>query len=210
MQRNEFFGRTDNNVDVYADVATTFGNGFSQQSNVVQEQETQEFSLASIQEKLGAFANVDSEANVGTPDVMPTTQTLNMNFERNYSSQSTARAKTDTRTKVAVASYTALVLCLVIAVTLCAVAVGNSFSNFVATDAKYSELLDQAQQLEGQLGVDNTAQLFEKATELGYVDASGTNTRTYERLETRPMQNLEVQTNWFDALRDWLFEVFGG
>lgn len=211
MQRNDsIFGRVDNNVDVYADVATPFNNAFSQQTTKTQEPDTQEFSLASIQEKLGTFANIDGETGIGTPDVMPSKQTLNMNYERNYSSQAKSHAKTNTRTKVAVASYAALVLCLVLAVSLCAVAVGNSFTSFVESDAKYSELVGEANRLQNELGVDKTADLMEKAAELGYVDASGVGTRNYQRLDTRPAQNLSVQTNWFDALRDWLFEVFGG
>ena len=65
-------------------------------------------------------------------------------------------------------------------------------------------------EIEAQIQEDRFEQLDQRATELGYVDASSSNTMTYTKLETRPAQNFNVESNWFDALCDWLCSIFGG
>ncbi|MCM1533778.1 MAG: hypothetical protein NC099_03900 [Corallococcus sp.] len=191
-------------ADVYSDVKTSYSaNRF--------EQDNQEFSLSSIQERLGIVSPIeDVDVNTASADVMPSSQTLNMSYTRNYSENTKTVSKFGTKAKLMVAGYAVIVLGLIIAVALCSVSVGGAFSTAAALNAEYIETSAQVAELSEQLQADNYDVLFEKATQLGYVEASKSNTQTYTQIETRPAQNFEVQTNWFDSLCDWLSGVFGG
>jgi len=139
---------------------------------------------------------------------MPSGQTLNMSFARNYAPEQTA-TKVSSKTKALVISYVAVVLMLVLAVTLVGVSVGTSFATAVAAQAAYSEVTSQLNEVTQVASQEDYADLMAKAESLGYVDASASNTLSYTEIETRPAQNISVQTNWFDSLCDWLCGVFG-
>ncbi|HCY50356.1 MAG TPA: hypothetical protein DHU79_08865 [Clostridiales bacterium] len=236
MFRNDRTNNQVDNTDVYAGVMhpyfsqdPSFNQGQSAGNDVYanlgmpsaavgtqtqQQTDAGEFNLESIQKRLG---NVDttSEMAVGTtPDVMPSSTTLNMAYQRNYANdeQTAVRSKVSTRTKVIAVSYVAVVLALVLAVTLCAVSVGTTFATYSGLDAAYNTAVSDSSALDGMIETENanSDQLFKRATELGYVDAAETNVHYYQRLETRPAQNFQVESNWFDALCDWLSGVFGG
>ena len=187
-------------TDVYADVNTSpLFNNFA---------DTQEFSMSAIQQKLVDIAQTTSETATSTPDLMPSGQTLNMSFARNYAPAQTA-TKVSSKTKALVISYVAVVLMLVLAVTLVGVSVGTSFATAVAAQAAYSEVTSQLNEVTQVASQEDYADLMAKAESLGYVDASASNTLSYTEIETRPAQNISVQTNWFDSLCDWLCGVFG-
>ena len=88
--------------------------------------------------------------------------------------------------------------------------VSGSFVAASALNAEYTEVATKVAELTEQVNAEDYALLVEKATNLGYIDASKSNTQTYTEIETRPAQNFNVQTNWFDSLCDWLSGVFGG
>ena len=185
--------------DVYADVNTSpLFNNFA---------DTQEFSLSTIQQKLGNIT-AGGEVATSTPDLMPSNQTINMSYARNYAPAQTA-SKASSKTKALVISYVAVVLMLVLAVTLCGVSVGGSFATAVAVQSAYSQVSTELEQITQVASQEDLAELVSKAESLGYVDASASNTLTYTEVETRPAQNISVQTNWFDSLCDWLCGVFG-
>ena len=134
-----------------------------------------------------------------------------MSYDRDYSAAKTsAKSRFSTRTKVIAASYTVVVLALVIAVALCGVAVTGSFGTATALYSEYSEVGSAVAELTAQVATEDYAALAERAAELGYIDASRSNTQTYTEIETRPAQNFSVESNWFDALCDWLSGAFGG
>ncbi len=191
-------------VDVYSDVKTSYSADRFSQDN-------QEFSLSSIQEKLGALSALDNaDAAIASADVMPSTQTLNMSYARNYSEQTCVASKLNVKTKVMIASYAIVVLGLILAVTLCGVAVSSSFGVATALNSEYADVATKVAELTEQIKTEDYASMAERATELGYIDASESNTQTYTEIETRPAQNFNIQTNWFDALCDWLSGAFGG
>ena len=198
--QNGFNTQTQVTTDVYADVNTSplFGN-FA---------DTQEFNISAIQEKLGTMTQTTGDIATATPDVMPSSQTINMSYARNYAPEQTA-TKTSSKTKAVVISYVAVVLMLVLAVTLCGVSVGSSFATAVATQAAYTEVSSELAELTQVASQEDYAELMSKAQQLGYVDASTSNTLTYTQVETRPAQNIAVQSNWFDSLCDWLCGIFG-
>lgn len=234
MFRNDRTNNQVDNADVYAGVMHPYfsqdlggynanqsvNNGYADFSASATNVATQtaannaDVDLASIQQRLGNIANTDEIAVGATPDVMPSATTLNMSFQRNYAenAQTAVRSKVSTKTKVVAVSYVAVVLALVLAVTLCAVSVGSTFTTFAGLDVAYNGAVADAAALDGKIAAENadSDQLFRRATELGYVDGSQTNIHYYERLETRPAQNFSVESNWFDALCDWLNGVFGG
>ena len=209
MQWNNIGYQQDTQQDVYADVKTSYSSNPFTQDN----QDSQEFSLSSIQEKLGAL-NLVEEADItkSSPDVMPSAQTLNMSYQREYTTSAKTRSssKLTTKEKVAIASYAAVVLALIIAVTVCSVLATNAFNSAVVLNANYSEEAVVVEELTAELQQDRFEELDRRAGELGYIDASRSNTMTYTELETRPAQNFEVKSNWFDALCDWFCGVFGG
>lgn len=203
--KNSGYNPTEVQQDVYADVNTSYSDSRYGQDN-------QEFSLASIQERLGILNNLeDVDTNNSSADVMPSQQTLNMNYTREYSEENVrAKSKLTTKSKVAIASYAIVVLALVIAVALCSVSVSGAFTSVAALNSAYSEVTDQLAQLNEQIASEDYPALMERAAELGYIDASRSNTMEYTGLETRPAQNFTVESNWFDSLCDWLSNVFGG
>ncbi len=208
MQWNNDIGYQQPQQDVYANASASYSaNPFTQDGA-----DTQEFSLASIQQRLGALSSVEeNDAASVSPDAMPSTQTLNMSYQRDYSAEKTRVAsKLSTKQKVLVASYVIVVLALIVAVTLCSVSVTNTFGVALADNAQYSEQASQIEDLTAQLAEEDFEELNRRATELGYVDASRANTMTYTELETRPAQNFSVESNWFDSLCDWLCNAFGG
>lgn len=191
-------------ADVYSDVKTSYSADRFSQDN-------QEFSLSSIQEKLGALSAVENaDAAVASTDVMPSAQTLNMSYARNYSEQTRVASKLNVKTKVMIASYAIIVLGLILAVTLCGVSVSGSFAATTALSTEYTEVADRVAQLTEQIQVEDYASMADKAAQLGYIDASESNSQTYTEIETRPAQNFNIQTNWFDSLCDWLSGAFGG
>lgn len=203
--KNSGYNPTEVQQDVYADVNTSYSDSRFGQDN-------QEFSLSSIQERLGILNNVeDVDTSNTSTDAMPSQQTLNMSYMREYAEENVrAKSKLGTKSKVAIASYAIVVLALVIAVTLCAVSVSGSFATVTALNSTYSEVTDQLAQLEEQISKEDYQGLMDRAAELGYIEASRANTMEYTGLETRPAQNFTVESNWFDSLCDWLSNVFGG
>lgn len=194
------------NYDVYSGLNTPY-------SDTQVATENQEFSLKQVQEKLGIFSNVDetavnADANV---DVMPSQ--LTMNNKRYYESGVTAVAgKMSTKTKVAIVCYVAAVLVLVLGIALTSVSVSGVFAETVKLTADYESVLQDVEALNQQLAVEDYIALAERAAQLGYIDASqvNNNTCTYTEVETRPAQNFNIESNWFDSLCDWLCNVFGG
>ncbi len=208
MQWNNDTEYQQSQQDVYADVRTPY----SVHSNARENTEGQEFSLSDIQQKLGALNTVQEEdLNSVSPDAMPSEQTLNMNYNRNYAAvKSRGSSRLSTREKIMVASYVMVVLALIVAVTVCGVSVTGSFDVALNGSAQYSELSTAVQTLTAETQQTNFEELDRRATDLGYVDASRSNTMTYTELETRPAQNFSVESNWFDSLCDWFSSVFGG
>lgn len=193
-------------ADVYQDVKTPYS------AAMFGGEQTQEFSLDVIKQKLGVFNPIEEEeTTVSKSDAMPTEQTLKMTYARNYAAEGAAtKSRFSVRTKVAIASYAIVVLALVLAVTLCGVAVSSSFSGTAALNAEYAETTARVEELSAQVATEDYAALAQKAAELGYIDASRSNTQTYTEIQTRPAQNFNVETNWFDSLCDWLSGAFGG
>ena len=192
--------------DVYADIRTSYLDGFGQDS-----QEAQEFSLSSIQERLGEWNSVEEHDTVTSVDLRPSEQTLKMSYQREYSAPTTKTAtRLNTKTKVAIASYAVIVLALIIAVTLCSVSVTGAFTSATLLNTEYSEVTASLDELIAQTQEEDFTELAKRAAELGYIDAAKSNTMEYTELETRPAQNFQVESNWFDSLCDWLCCVFGG
>lgn len=191
------------NEDVYSDVDTSY-------SATRYSPEVQEFSLESIQEKLGSFVETEQVDGATSADVMPTEQTLTMNYRRNYQTETAVAKKLNTKTKVAVVCYVAAVLVLILGISLAAVSVNGAFAQTTTLTADYSAAVKDIEALDATLAVEDVDMLAEKAAEFGYIDAAQSSTQTYTEVETRPAQNFEVQTNWFDSLCDWLCGVFGG
>ena len=193
--------------DVYADVKTAFsGNGYVEQDN-------QEFSLQTIQEKLGAFYGTEDQEVVSSssPDLMPSDQTIKMSYQREYATGKTRTlSKFSTKQKIMIASYAIVVLALIIGISLCSVYVSGAFGTALALDGQYVDVSNQLAALNEQIGVEDYDALMQRAAELGYTDSSAANTKRYTEVETRPAQNFEVPTNWFDSLCDWLCNAFGG
>lgn len=209
MQMNNE-GRIQQNLDqgVYTDVATSYSS-----SPISEQQDNQEFSLSSIQQRLGSIDTSDElEGFAASPDLMPSSQTLNMSYQREYSEGKVAAAtKMSTKTKVMIASYAIAVLALVLAVTLCSVSVSNAFGSVIAMDSVYTQVASELAELDSEiLQSEDFARLGERAAELGYIDSTSSNSMGYSELETRPAQNFDVETNWFDSLCDWVCNVFGG
>lgn len=195
------------NTDVYSNLDASY-------SATYLAPDTQEFSLESVQKKLGNFSQIDEgtqKETVLNADTMPTQQTLTMNYQREYQTGSVVAAgKMTTKTKVAIISYVTVVLALVLGIVLASVAVSGSFAESVALTGNYQDTLDNIAALQNELTIDDEAALAQKAAELGYVSANDSETVTYTRLQTRPAQNFNIESNWFDSLCDWLSGVFGG
>ena len=208
MQWNNLGYQQEAQQDVYADVVTSYSsNPFTQDT-----QESQEFSLTSIQQKLGALSTTEeADATTSSPDLMPSSQTLQMSYQREYAAVKTRTAsKLNTKEKIVIASYAIVVLALIIAVTVCGVYVGSSFGSTITLNVDYASASAAVEELTEQVQQDRFEELAKRAAELGYIDASRSSTMTYTELETRPAQNFKVESNWFDALCDWFSNVFGG
>lgn len=195
------------NIDVYSDLSTPYSATYFAP-------EAQEFSLQEVQEKLGKFSDVEDpvlNGNAGT-DAMPSQQTLKMSYQREYKSNVEKEKKVSTKTKVAAISYVAVVLLLVLGIALTSVSVSGVFAETSALTATYTDLATQISALEEQLSVEDYTVLEQRAAELGYVNASqdNANTATYTEIQTRPAQNFNIETNWFDQFCDWVCGVFGG
>lgn len=196
----KFFGE-----DVYSGITSPYSATTKTSTDT-----TSEFSLADIQAKLGIVTDVANKERTADPDVLPSHSTLQMSYAREYQKQTQAGTKVSTRTKVMVASYVTVVLALVLAVTLCSVSVAGSFQATTQLKAELGAVSTQLEQLREQLSVEDYEALSQKAESLGYYYPTGSNTQTYTELETRPAQNFDIQTNWFDSLCDWISSVFGG
>lgn len=193
-----------NNTDVYSDLSTSYSATYAVP-------DTQEFTLDSISKKLGAIAPAEDNAAVqANADIMPSSQTQQMSYQRHYQSNTATAKKVSTKAKVACVSYIAVVLLLVLGITLTAVAVSGVFGETLQISANYAEVADKVAALDEQLAQEDYGALAERAEELGYIDASESNTQMYTEVETRPAQNFNIETNWFDSLCDWLSGVFGG
>ena len=208
MQWNKENKYTQPQEDVYADVKTAFsGSSYT-------DTDSQEFSLENIQKKLGAFYGTEEQDVVtvsSSPDLMPSNQTIKMTYEREYEMGKTRSvSKLSTKQKVMIASYAIVVLALIIGISLCSVYVSGAFGSAILLQGSYTDLSTQMSELNEQLGVEDYEDLLQKATELGYTDSTKANTKYYTEVETRPAQNFEVETNWFDSLCDWLCNAFGG
>jgi len=163
--------------------------------------------LDAIQKKLGAFAETTARVDaVESEDAKPTATTMTMSYAKKY--EANAKQRVSTNAKMAVAGYVAVVLLLVLAVAFCSVAATNAFSSMVTTEETYSQTSKALTALEEQVASEDYSALLARASEMGFVEASGS--YTYTELETRPAQNFNIQTNWFDQLCDWLSSVFGG
>ncbi len=193
-----------NNTDVYSDLSTSYSATYAVP-------DTQEFTLDSISKKLGAIAPAEDNAAVqSNADIMPSSQTQQMSYQRHYQSNTATAKKVSTKAKVACVSYVAVVLLLVLGITLTAVAVSGVFGETLQISANYAEVADKVAALDEQLAQEDYGALAERAEELGYIDASESNTQMYTEVETRPAQNFNIETNWFDSLCDWLSGAFGG
>ena len=193
-----------NNTDVYSDLSTSYSATYAVP-------DTQEFTLDSISKKLGAIAPAEDNAAVqANADIMPSSQTQQMRYQRHYQSNTATAKKVSTKAKVACVSYVAVVLLLVLGITLTAVAVSGVFGETLQISANYAEVADKVAALDEQLAQEDYGALAERAEELGYIDASESNTQMYTEVETRPAQNFNIETNWFDSLCDWLSGAFGG
>ena len=195
-------------ADVYQDVQPSYS---TRRLNA----DIQEFSIDNIEQKLGTYtptAAQDDDYAVMRGDVKPSDQTLNLSYARNYSAdaQAASKPRLSVKTKVAIAGYAVLVLALVLAVTLCGVSVTGSFAATSALNTEYTEAVGTVAALTEQSSTEDRAALAQRAAELGYIDASRSNTQTYTEIATRPAQNFNVESNWFDALCDWLSGAFGG
>lgn len=193
------------NPDVYSDLNASY-------SATYLASDAQEFSLESVQEKLGSFSQMeDVGSGALNADTMPTQQTLTMNYQREYQQGNVATAsKLNTKTKVAIVSYVAVVLALILGIVFASVAVNGAFAENVALTEAYQSATESISLLETELSVEDAKLLAERAAELGYINANQSNTQTYTKVETRPAQNFNIETNWFDSLCDWLSGVFGG
>lgn len=193
-----------NNTDVYSDLSTSYSATYAVP-------DTQEFTLDSISKKLGAIAPAEDNAAVqANADIMPSSQTQQMSYQRHYQINTATAKKVSTKAKVACVSYVAVVLLLVLGITLTAVAVSGVFGETLQISANYAEVADKVAALDEQLAQEDYGALAERAEELGYIDASESNTQMYTEVETRPAQNFNIETNWFDSLCDWLSGAFGG
>ena len=91
MFRNESSNQFDQNIDVYAGVAHPFFSDAAQQTtnsttmtSGSAQTDNSEFSLQDIQQRLGNMTVTEDPQTTANSDVMPSTQTLNMSYQRDY------------------------------------------------------------------------------------------------------------------------------
>ena len=192
--------------DVYADVATGYAA-----SPFATNQDTQEFSIEDIQQKLGELTT-EEEVDVrgASADLMPSSQTLKMSYQRQYAGRGARIAsKLNTKEKVAIACYAVAVCLLIAAIAWCGVTVSGNFSFAAIKTNEYSDFASRLEQLNQEVQDEDYTEMDRRAQDLGYTSTSSSNTMGYTELETRPAQNFHVDSNWFDALCDWLCSIFG-
>ena len=149
-----------NNTDVYSDLSTSYSATYAVP-------DTQEFTLDSISKKLGAIAPAEDNAAVqANADIMPSSQTQQMSYQRHYQSNTATAKKVSTKAKVACVSYVAVVLLLVLGITLTAVAVSGVFGETLQISANYAEVADKVAALDEQLAQEDYGALAERAEEL--------------------------------------------
>lgn len=212
MSRNNTITR--DNTDIFASMDNVYA-GIKPSHLPYEAVDEEDAMLRSIQQKLGGISTTDvgQEETVNNPDLMPSETTMRLEFKRNYAQNAeyaATRGRLSTRQKVYIASYIAVVLALVLAVTLCGVAITGSFASVSGIEAEYADKSQQLNDLNELVNEDNYDALLDKATEMGFVQVDQSNSYQYTQLETRPAQNYNVQTNWFDQLCQWLSGVFGG
>ncbi len=187
-------------------------NTLTRQNNNIQNgyaNDSQEFSMQSIEEKLGTFSSGNTEKDEVNPDLRPSDSTLKMSFARNYQPSGSVASKVNTKQKIAIASYVAVVLALVLAIAFSAVAVNSAFKTSLQLTDDVVGASRELEQYASLITEDDYATLVNRAAELGYYDISLANTEMFVGLPVRPAQNFNVQTNWFDSLCDWISGAFG-
>ncbi|MBR2974825.1 MAG: hypothetical protein IKC47_03690 [Clostridia bacterium] len=206
MSRQQVMTREETaNMDVYADV-----NNVSAANTISTEDQQM---LDAIQRKLGVYTQSSYVDVDESSDVKPSQSTLTMTYKRDYAKAShstAAQSKLNTKSKVAIASYVAVVLVLVVAVALCAATINGSFEAVVQGQDAYNQVNGEIANLQDKVNTENYDELYQKALEMGFVEADANNSYQYTKLETRPAQNFVVETNWFDQVCNWLSGVFGG
>jgi hypothetical protein len=207
MSRQQVITREETaNTGVYGDVSN-----LSATTNATISMEDQQM-LDAIQRKLGVFTQNYVDVDESS-DVKPSQSTLTMTYKRDYAQANqgvASHAKLNTKSKVAIASYVAVVLVLVLAVALCAATINGTFTAVLQGQQDYDQLSGEVANLQEKVNSENYDELYQKALEMGFVEADATNSYQYTILETRPAQNFMVQTNWFDQVCNWLSGVFGG
>ena len=208
MSRQQVITREETaNTDVYGDVSN-----LSATTNATISTEDQQM-LDAIQRKLGVYTQSSYVDVDESSDVKPSQSTLTMTYKRDYAQAShgvASQAKLNTKSKVAIASYVAVVLVLVLAVALCAASINGSFTAVLQGQDAYNQVSGEVANLQDKVNNENYDELYQKALEMGFVEADSTNSYQYTKLETRPAQNFAVETNWFDQVCNWLSGVFGG
>lgn len=174
--------------------------------------DTEDEQLREFRAKLGLIDKVVETPHIEDVDILPTRTTMEERYFRDYTADTVAVAKSkmSTKQKIAVASFVAVTLVLILAVTLCSLSVVGAFSSMIATENALASSVADLEVLSAELTADNIQELFTRAELAGFVQMSSANTITYNKLETRPAQNYNVQTNWFDTLCDWVGGMFGG
>ncbi len=175
--------------------------------------EDQRSQLEDIQRRLGAFStNTVEEQASDSVDIMPSASTMNLSYNRQYAVGNTVSTSValSTKTKIAIASYVLVTLVLVALIAVCSLTVGGSFAKIASTEVSYNEALSELGVLEAATASVSYEQMLASAEALGYSAVDGTNSLEYTVLQTRPAQNYNISTNWFDGLCDWVSGAFGG
>ncbi len=211
VSKNSAYNMVGNNNTTYAndnniDSTEYMPNSYNSQ-NVVEDERAQ---IEDIQRKLGLSATTVVEESIDTSeDILPSTSTRNLSFDRQYSATNTSVAMA-TKTKVAIASYVLVTLILIAAIAICAVSVGSSYTLIASQTATYAETLTELGVLEDVVASFTYEELAASAAALGYSAVDGSNSVGYTVLETRSAQNYSVSSNWFDSVCDWVSGAFGG
>lgn len=169
--------------------------------------------LLDIQRKLGSFSStVVEEQPTTSADIMPSASTMNLSYDRQYAVGSTVSTAVvlNTKVKVAIASYVIVALVLIALIAVCSVSVSSSFGLIASQEVAYTEALAELGVLEAAVASVSYEEMLANAEALGYSAVDSSNSLSYTTLETRPAQNYDVSTNWFDSLCDWVSGAFGG
>ncbi len=169
--------------------------------------------LQDIQRKLGLIgANTIEDQTTESADILPSTSTINLSYDRQYDVGNTVSTSValSNKTKVAIASYVLVTLVLVALIAVCSISVSGSFALISAQEVSYTEALSELGVLEAATASVSYEQMLASAEALGYSAVDSSNSLSYTVLETRPAQNYNISTNWFDSLCDWVSGAFGG